>query len=68
MVVKNILKRLFRVYAHMYHSHFRSILALGMESHLNMSFRHMVLFIKEFDLVDDRDLAPMNELISRLVD
>ena len=36
-VVKNILKRLFRVYAHIYHSHFRSILALGMESHLNMS-------------------------------
>jgi MOB kinase activator 1 len=68
MVVKNILKRLFRVYAHMYHSHFRSILALGMESHLNMSFRHMVLFIKEFDLVDDRDLAPMSELINRLMD
>ena len=38
-----------------------------MESHLNMSFRHMVLFIKEFDLVDDRDLAPMSELISRLL-
>ena len=92
-VVKTILKRLFRVYAHMYHSHFRSILALGMESHLNMSscfvclsvclliglarslarslvwvsgFRHMIIFIKEFDLVDDRDLAPMSELISRL--
>lgn len=29
-------------------------------------FRHMIIFIKEFDLVDDRDLAPMSELISRL--
>ena len=64
--VKNILKRLFRVYAHIYHSHFRSILGLGMESHLNMSFRHMILFIKEFDLVDDHDLGPMSELIARL--
>jgi len=26
----------------------------------------MIIFIKEFDLVDDRDLAPMSELISRL--
>jgi hypothetical protein len=29
-MVKTIFKRLFRVYAHIYHSHFQMILALGL--------------------------------------
>jgi MOB kinase activator 1 len=37
--VKKIFKRLFRVYAHMYHSHFPKIVALGEEPHLNTSFK-----------------------------
>lgn len=65
-VVKTILKRLFRVYAHIYHSHFRQILALEMESHLNTCFRHFILFVREFELVDENDLAPMHELILRI--
>lgn len=28
----------------------------------------MILFVKEFDLIDERDMAPMSELVSRLVD
>ena len=34
-IVKNIFKRLFRVYAHIYHSHFQKIVGLGAEAHLN---------------------------------
>lgn len=37
--VRNIFKRLFRVYAHIYHSHFPKIVALGEEAHLNTSFK-----------------------------
>lgn len=66
-VVKTILKRLFRVYAHMYHSHFRQIVALDLEPHLNTCFRHFILFVQEFELVDDKELAPMRELIDRIV-
>ena len=32
---KTILRRLFRVYAHIYHSHFDQICALGIEGELN---------------------------------
>lgn len=39
MLVKNIFKRLFRVYAHIYHSHFPKIVSLGEEAHLNTSFK-----------------------------
>ena len=33
-----IFKRLFRVYAHIYHSHFQKIVSLGAEAHLNTCF------------------------------
>ena len=43
-VVRTIFKRLFRVYAHMYHSHFRSICSLGEEAHVNTCFKHFMYF------------------------
>ncbi|KAF3850791.1 hypothetical protein F7725_012563 [Dissostichus mawsoni] len=36
-VAKTILKRLFRVYAHIYHQHFDSVMQLQEEAHLNTS-------------------------------
>lgn len=62
-IVKNIFKRLFRVYAHLYHSHFPKIVALGEEAHLNTSFKHFHFFVQEFGLVDKKDLAPLQDLI-----
>jgi MOB kinase activator 1 len=43
-VVKTIFKRLFRVYAHIYHTHFQKIVSLKEEAHLNTCFKHFVLF------------------------
>ncbi|RXW25225.1 hypothetical protein EST38_g571 [Candolleomyces aberdarensis] len=57
-----IVRRLFRVYAHIYSNHFDHICALGIEPHLNTSYRHFFLFINEFDLVDKKELAPLEEL------
>lgn len=50
-VVKTIWRRLFRVYAHVYCEHFTVIVGLGLESHLNTSFKHFVLFAKQFEYV-----------------
>lgn len=47
--VKTIWRRLFRVYAHVYCEHFSVVVGLGLESHLNTSFKHFVLFAKEFE-------------------
>jgi len=66
-IVKNIFKRLFRVYAHIYHSHFPKITSLGEEAHLNTSFKHFVYFIQEFELVSDKETAPLEELIQSLL-
>jgi MOB kinase activator 1 len=62
-LVKIIFKRLFRVYAHIYHSHFKHVMSLGLESHLNTCFKHFIYFVDEFKLVDSKDLAPLAELI-----
>lgn len=43
-VVKVIFKRLFRVYAHIYHSHFKHVCSLGEEAHLNTCFKHFMYF------------------------
>ncbi|KAL6547717.1 MOB kinase activator 1A [Orobanche hederae] len=66
-VVKTIFKRLFRVYAHIYHSHFQKIVSLKEEAHLNTCFKHFILFTCEFTLIDKKELAPLQELIESIV-
>ncbi|KAJ7401425.1 deoxycytidine kinase [Pitangus sulphuratus] len=46
-VAKTILKRLFRVYAHIYHQHFDPVIQLQEEAHLNTSFKHFIFFVQE---------------------
>ncbi|OAO98635.1 hypothetical protein AXX17_AT4G22450 [Arabidopsis thaliana] len=66
-VVKTIFKRLFRVYAHIYHSHFQKIVSLKEEAHLNTCFKHFILFTHEFVLIDKKELAPLQELIESII-
>eukprot|EP01098_Paradermamoeba_levis_P016790 TRINITY_DN9295_c0_g1_i1.p1 TRINITY_DN9295_c0_g1~~TRINITY_DN9295_c0_g1_i1.p1 ORF type:complete len:235 (-),score=49.59 TRINITY_DN9295_c0_g1_i1:67-711(-) len=65
-IVKNIFKRLFRVYAHIYHSHFDKIVSLGEEAYLNTSFKHFIFFVQEHDLIDNKELAPLQSFITTL--
>ncbi|CAL9779902.1 unnamed protein product [Musa acuminata subsp. burmannicoides] len=66
-VVKTLFKRLFRVYAHIYHSHFQKIVSLKEEAHLNTCFKHFILFTYEFGLIDKKELAPLQELIESII-
>ncbi|KAF5098853.1 hypothetical protein DV451_003204 [Geotrichum candidum] len=66
-VFKMMLKRLFRVYAHIYCHHFNQITELGLQPHLNTSLKHFVLFTRQFGLVDPAEFAPLQELITILL-
>jgi len=66
-IVEVIFKRLFRVYAHIYHSHFEKIVGLGAEAHLNTCFKHFIYFVKEFKLIDSKELAPLDDLMDSLM-
>ena len=61
--VRTILKRLFRVYAHIYHSHLDAIQALEAEAHLNTCLKHLVYFVRTFALIDEKELAPLQDVI-----
>jgi len=66
--IKQIFKRLLRVYAHIYYSHFEEICSLEEEPHLNTCFIHFYFFIREFDLVDKKDqsVLPLEALLENL--
>lgn len=66
-IEKVIFKRLFRVYAHVYHSHFSKVVDLGAEAHLNTCFKHFIFFVHEFQLIEEKETEPLKDLIDSLV-
>lgn len=63
--LRTIYKRLFRVYAHMYHSHLDKLAQLGIEAHLNTGFKHFYLFVREFKLIEDKkEFGPLANVIA----
>ncbi|KAH8824022.1 Mob1/phocein [Flagelloscypha sp. PMI_526] len=55
--IKHIYRQLLRVFAHIYHAHFDSVLHVRCEGHLNSLFAHFLAFGKAFELIEERDLA-----------
>ncbi|CAD5226948.1 unnamed protein product [Bursaphelenchus xylophilus] len=66
-IAQTIMRRLFRIYAHVYHEHFDYIQKLKAVEHVNTSFKHFMLFVQEFRLILQEDQEPLNELIQELV-
>jgi len=64
--VKVILKRLFRVYAHIYYKHMDRFRELGDELKLHTCFKHFYYFVVEFNLVKQSVLEPLQGLIDEL--
>ncbi|CAH2354547.1 DBF2 kinase activator protein Mob1p [[Candida] railenensis] len=66
-LIKTIFKRLFRIYAHIYCHHFHEISELGLQSHLNTSLKHFVLFSNEFSLISTKDYGPLDDLVDTMI-
>ncbi|OBA26876.1 hypothetical protein HANVADRAFT_52667 [Hanseniaspora valbyensis NRRL Y-1626] len=64
--IKPMLKRLFRVYAHIYCHHFNEIYEMNLQVLLNTSFRHFCCFTKYFKLLSNDDYGPLLELVNEL--
>ncbi|CAI5449719.1 unnamed protein product [Caenorhabditis angaria] len=66
-ICKTIMRRLFRIYAHVYHchlNHFKEIKALA---HLNTSFKQFVLFANQFELLKREETEPLRGVIESLM-
>ena len=61
-----IVKRLFRVYAHIYCSHWSDVINLQAEAHVNTCFKHFVLFSQEFKLIASKELVPLKNVIDQI--
>lgn len=66
-LMRTIFKRLFRIYAHIYCHHFHEISELGLQSHLNTSLKHYVLFSAEFNLISRKDYGPLEDLVETML-
>jgi len=62
-----IFKKMFRGYAHAYHSHFDAFVSLSAESHLNTCFKHFIIYGQTHGFLKDKDTAPLNEFIPSLL-
>ena len=65
-VVSKILRRMYRVFVHVYIHHFVTIREINAEAHVNNLFRHFYFFSQEFHLIGDKDLEPLNDLIQKI--
>ena len=66
--LRQLFKRLYRVYAHIYCHHYHVIVYLGLEPHLNTSFKHYCLFIDEHDLASGKDFwGPLGDLVDSML-
>jgi len=64
-IIKNIYKRIFRLYAHVYYSHFDKMKSIGANAHLNSCFKHFIFFVLQFRLIDKEGLAPLRDSIDK---
>lgn len=61
--VQRIMAQMFRIFAHIYHHHFDKIIHLSLEAHWNSFFAHFISFVKEFNLIERREMYPLESLI-----
>ncbi|CAI7617178.1 unnamed protein product [Penicillium pancosmium] len=67
-LLRQVFKRLYRVYAHIYCHHYPVVVHLGLEPHLNTSFKHYVLFIDEHKLASGKDYwGPLGDLVDSML-
>jgi len=62
-VVQSIFTRLFRIYAIIYTNYINLIESVGAAAHLNTSFKHLLLFVWEFDLVKAKEMEAVAEVV-----
>ena len=61
--VKSLYRQMARCYFHLYHGHWLDFYHVGMYKEVNTCFMHFVTVAKLFDLLQDRDLKPMQPLL-----
>jgi len=65
-IAHRIMRRLFRIYAHIYCRHLQDVRSMDMEPHLNTSFKHFIFFAQEFQILPQSEMEPLQPCIDVL--
>lgn len=65
-LVQKVFLLFFRTLAHIYWSHYKEMLVLGLHPHLNTLFTHLTLFCRQHALLELEDTEPLQDLITAL--
>ena len=65
-LIKTITRRMFRIFAHIFHHHWTRAEELGILAHLNTTFRHVLFFAEEFELLAAKEFEPLKEVIEQI--
>eukprot|EP00180_Rhodochaete_pulchella_P000222 Plantae.Rhodophyta-Rhodochaete_pulchella.ctg1157.p2 GENE.Plantae.Rhodophyta-Rhodochaete_pulchella.ctg1157~~Plantae.Rhodophyta-Rhodochaete_pulchella.ctg1157.p2 ORF type:complete len:103 (-),score=13.64 Plantae.Rhodophyta-Rhodochaete_pulchella.ctg1157:822-1130(-) len=65
-VVNAIMRKLFRIYGHVFHAHLDEVIKVGSQQELCSSFRHFVYLAYEYGLLTARDFEPLKGLLEEL--
>ena len=64
--ISDIFRRMFRVFAIMFHRSFDEFEKIDAAAHLNTVFKHFIFFCFEFNLVDDKEIAALKGPVASL--
>nr|CAB3263889.1 MOB kinase activator 2 [Phallusia mammillata] len=65
--IKKVLKFLYHVIAHMYYAHFARLRQLDLHLYLNVVFKHFILFVREYELLDPKETASLDDLVKLML-
>ncbi len=58
-IVKDIFKKILRIYIHILYNHFEVVRKLGFEAHVNSSLKHFVVFGLVHKVIPKKELDPL---------
>lgn len=62
-----ILRRIFRVYCHVFHHHWDKIEEVDAVPLTNSCLKHLLFFMQEFELLPEKEAAPLQDFIDEMV-
>merc|ERR1712083_872943 len=65
-LASKMLRRMCRVYGHIYYAHSQALSELKLTQYVNTSFHHLLYFVLEHGLVKERDFYPMEKVVNSL--
>ncbi|XP_066146753.1 MOB kinase activator-like 2 [Euwallacea fornicatus] len=61
-IIRKIVRLLYHVVAHLYATHFREVVLLGLHTHLNQTFTHLMALHHRFSLIDPKETDILEDL------